>query len=111
MEAQEFLRLADAELARIEAALEAAQAAAPWDYEIKAGGIIEIECPDGSKLVLNRHSTAQEIWLAAKAGGYHFKPPNAPGEPWRDSRDGTPLATRLSECLSAQVGVETRLEW
>lgn len=113
MEERDFLILADAELARVEAALEKLQddSAADWDFELKPGGIIEISCVDGSKIIINRHAAAREIWLAARAGGFHFKPPASPGGRWSDAREGVDLAAVLSRCLSAQGGVAVRLDW
>lgn len=81
MDEQEFMAAADAELARIEAALEAAcdSAAVDFDLEIKPGGIIEIEFDNGSKIIVNRHAAAREIWLAARSGGFHFQPREGAG--------------------------------
>ena len=36
-------------------------------------GILEIECEDGSKLIVNRHVPNREIWVAARSGGFHFR--------------------------------------
>lgn len=106
MEEREFIGQADAELARIEAALEAAQdeAGADWDFDIKPGGIIELEFADGSKIVVNRHTAAREIWLAAKAGGYRFGPPTETAAPWRDTRSGAALREILARCIGDQSG-------
>ena len=81
MDEKEFTVAADAELARIEAALERASDSGPaeFDFETKPGGIIEIEFDNGSKIIVNRHLAAREIWLAAKSGGYHFRPWNVHG--------------------------------
>lgn len=113
MEEQEFLALADAELARLEAALEKLQdtADADWDYELKPGGIIELDFTDGSKIVINRHVAAREIWVAARSGGFHFRPPASAGETWLDTRANKALASVLSDCISSQSGVPTKLEW
>lgn len=113
MEEREFLALADAELASIEGALERLQAAtdADWDFEIKPGGIIEIDFADASKIIVNRHAAAREIWVAAKSGGFHFKPPTVDCGQWLDTRDGRRLTDLLSHCISAQSGVPTLLEW
>lgn len=112
MEEREFLSLADAELNRIEQALEKLQADsdADWDFEIKPGGIIELDFGDGSKIIINRHAAAQEIWVAAKSGGFHFKPPAGIEVNWRDTRGGSGLNEVLSRCISEQSGVTTRLE-
>lgn len=101
---REFNRLADAMLAHVEAALEAC--AADLDFEIKPGGVIEIEFDDGSKIIVNRHTAAREIWVAARSGGYHFKPDD---ERWIATRDGTELMAVLSACISAQAGTSVSL--
>lgn len=113
MEEREFLALADAELASIEGALERLQAEtdAEWDFEIKPGGIIELDFADDSKIIINRHVAAREIWIAAKSGGFHFKPPAGAGAQWQDTRDGSSLAAVLSRCIGAQSGVPARLDW
>jgi CyaY protein len=113
VEEREFLALADAELARLEAALEKLQdaAAADWDFELKPGGIIELDFEDDSKIIINRHAAAREIWIAARSGGFHFKPPASSGERWLDSRAGTEMASVLSRCISEQAGVTTKLDW
>ena len=67
----EFTEQADAALTRLEAALEAADA--DLDFELKEGGILELEFDDGTKIIVNRHGAAREIWVAAKSGGFHFR--------------------------------------
>jgi CyaY protein len=113
MEEKEFVALADATLARLEDVLDKllAESDADFDYELKPGGIIEIVFADGSKIIVNRHVAAREIWVAARSGGFHFSPPGVAGGPWRDARGGQDLAALLSSCFSAQAGVPLRLDW
>lgn len=99
LDEREFQLQADAILARIDAALDACDA--DLDFEIMPGGIIEIEFADGSKIVVNRHTAAREIWVAARSGGYHFK---FDGGRWIGTRDGTELMDALSRCVSEQAG-------
>lgn len=99
MEDREFNTLADAALARIEAALEAS--GADIDFELAVGGVLEIEFADGSKIIVNRHGVAREIWVAARAGGFHFR---WDGLVWRDTRDGVELMIKLSALASQQAG-------
>lgn len=108
MDEQEFMAAADAELARIESALEAASASsdAAFDFETKPGGVIEIEFDNGSKIIVNRHGAAREIWVAAKSGGYHFRPE---GGRWLGTRDGEELLAALSRTLSEQAGARIEL--
>jgi len=95
----EFEQLAEQTLGRVEAALETAQVDA--DVEMKEGGILELEFADGSKLIVNRHRAAREIWVAARSGGFHFR---WDGAAWRDTRDGAELFGALSRLISQQGG-------
>ncbi len=95
----EFEALAAPVLERVEAALEAS--GLDLDLELKPGGVLEIEFADGSKIIVNRHLAAREIWVAARAGGFHFR---WDGQAWRDTREGTELFAALSKLVSAQSG-------
>jgi len=101
----EFDRLASAALQTIEQRLEASGVDA--DFELKEGGVLEVEFADGSKVIVNRHAAAREIWLAARSGGFHFR---WDGSSWRDTRDGSELFAALSRVTSQQAGHEVRLE-
>ncbi|MFA7270329.1 MAG: iron donor protein CyaY [Sterolibacterium sp.] len=107
MDEREFNGYADAMLARIEQALESC--AVDLDFEIMPGGIIELEFDNGSKIIVNRHTAAREIWIAAKSGGYHFKMNEADPRCWTGTRDGAELLELLSRCISEQAGVTVRL--
>ena len=99
MDDKEFNALADDMLGRIEAALEACEA--DIDFELAAGGVLEIEFADGSKIIVNRHGVAREIWIAARAGGFHFR---WDGARWIDTRDGAELLEKLAALASQQAG-------
>ncbi|NMG28669.1 iron donor protein CyaY [Aromatoleum evansii] len=99
MEESAFNALAEAELARIEAALESC--GAELDIETMPGGVLEVEFENGSKMVINRHSAAREIWVAAKSGGFHFRPDSGR---WIATRDGAELYALLSRLVSEQSG-------
>ena len=89
MNETEFNQLAEAALSAIEHWLENERDEA--DFE-RQGGVLEIECSDGGKVIVNRHGVAQEIWVAARSGGFHFR---YDGQVWCDTRDGTELMARL----------------
>jgi CyaY protein len=99
MNESEFEALAGAALAALESAFEAN--APDADVQTKAAGVLEIEFDDGSKMVINRHGAAREIWVAARAGGFHFR---HDGTAWRDTRDGTELFAAVSRLASQQGG-------
>jgi CyaY protein len=104
MDDKEFGQTADTALASIEHALE--HCGADVDFELAAGGVLEIEFDDGSKIIVNRHGVAKEIWVAARSGGFHFR---YDGSVWRDTRDGAELFTRLSALVGEQAGAPVSL--
>ncbi len=99
MTASEFESMADATLARIAQAVD--ESGADCDCETKGAGVLELEFADASRILVNRHSAAQEIWVAAKSGGYHFR---WNGSDWVDTRDGGELFATLSRLVSGQLG-------
>ena len=99
MNDSEFNTLADAALSRIETGLDACDA--DLDFAMIAAGVLEIEFADRSKIIVNRHDAAKELWVAARAGGFHFR---WDGSDWRDTRDGSELIAALSALVSAQCG-------
>ena len=70
-----FILAADRTLAAIgeaiDRALDRADADVDWNLN---DGILSIECDDGSKLIVNRHVPNREIWVAARSGGFHYRP-------------------------------------
>ena len=99
MTESEFETLAGAALAALESAFEANLPDA--DVQTKGAGVLEIELDDGSKMVINRHGAAREIWVAAKSGGFHFR---YDGALWRDTRGGAELFAAVSKLASQQGG-------
>ena len=62
---------------------------------------LTIEAEDGTQIIVNRHTPNQELWIAAKSGGYHFAEQNGKWLATRDSRDFYDV---LNEALSAASG-------
>jgi CyaY protein len=104
----EFEALADAALAALERAFGrlADSGALDADLEMKGTGVLEIEFANGTKMVINRHGAAREIWVAAKSGGFHFR---HDGAAWRDTREGSELFAAVSRLASAQSGTPVLL--
>jgi CyaY protein len=107
MTESEFIATADAALSAIGDALDAALESSDVDvdWNINAG-ILEIECEDGGKLIVNRHVPNREIWVAARSGGFHFR---SDGGRWRDTRSGDELGAVLERLLAEQAGLAVRL--
>lgn len=104
MNETDFEAQASVTLEALERALE--NCGADLDFELKAGGILELEFEDGSKIIVNRHGAAREIWVAARSGGFHYR---WDGKAWRDTRDGSELFAALSRLVSEQLGRGVRL--
>jgi CyaY protein len=105
MSETEFLDLAQSTLDTIETALDRLNDADVVDVECKrSGNVLEIEFIDnGSKIIVNSQAPLQEMWVAARSGGFHYK--RVDGE-WRNTRDGSELFAALSQLASAQGGAQ-----
>lgn len=101
MTESEFLTLADATLARIEAALENATEGDQLDVECsRSGNVLEIEFIDnGSKIIVNSQMPMQELWIAARSGGFHYR--HESGR-WLNTRDQSELFASLTAMINEQ---------
>lgn len=92
----EFTQLADAVFDHIEQLADAALLDCA-----RSGAVLEIERDDGAKIIVNRHTPMQEIWLAAKSGGFHYAWQTGQGG-WHSQRDGSELFAKLAELAGWQ---------
>jgi len=99
MNESEFLTRADAALSAIERAIEAVDI----DVEVdRSGSVLTLELADAGKIVINTQAPMQQIWIAARSGGFHFGWSDGA---WRDTRDGREIFAVLSAIVSSQGGV------
>ncbi|RXZ43860.1 iron donor protein CyaY [Crenobacter cavernae] len=98
MNESEFLDLTDALLERIENAIDDAGLDADF---VRNGGVLEIAFDSGAKIVVNRHAPNQEMWIAAKSGGFHYA---LKGGEWTSARDGSEFYATLSRVVSEAAG-------
>lgn len=102
----EYRRLTDAVLAHIESTADRWLQDDVIDIDtLRSGGLLELLLPDGSKLIINTQPPLQEIWLAARGGGFHFR---HDAGLWVDTRDGSEFFDVLSRHASAQAAQELR---
>jgi len=66
----------------------------------RTGGLLELTFPDRSKIVLNTQPPLHELWMAARAGGYHYRYVDGL---WLD-REGHEFFEALSARASEQSG-------
>ncbi len=72
----------------------------------RTGGLLEMKFPGGSTIVVNTQPPLHELWLAARAGGYHFR--HSRGQ-WTE-RDGHEFFEMLSRRASEQGGTSLRFD-
>ncbi len=83
-----YHRLTGALLARIEARADQWLQDDVIDIDThRTGGLLELSFPGGSKIIVNTQPPLHELWLAAKAGGFHFRWDGARAQ-WVDTREG-----------------------
>ena len=99
----EFRAMAGSVLAGIEACVDRWLQDDVIDIDAsRTGGMLELDFPDRSKIVINMQPPLHELWLAARSGGFHFK--HASGR-WIDTRSGADFQSVLSTCASEQAGI------
>jgi frataxin len=74
-----------------------------------AGGILQIELPDGGAYVVNKHGPNREIWVSSpKSGAWHFA--SGEGGAWHSTRGSEELTALLAGELAAASGRAVQLE-
>jgi CyaY protein len=72
------------------------------DYE-SVNDILTLTCPNGSLIIITRQSATQQLWLAAKSGGFHF---DLRDGDWVCDTDGESLAFKLADICKMQGGAD-----
>ncbi|ARU95582.1 iron donor protein CyaY [Tatumella citrea] len=100
MNDSEFHQQADQLLRAVEERLDEHDGDADIDYETH-GSVMTLSFENGSKIVINRQEPMHQVWLATKAGGYHFSY-QAPR--WVCDRTGGDFWVLLADACTAQSG-------
>ncbi|RQS28072.1 iron donor protein CyaY [Burkholderia sp. Bp8992] len=98
----EYLTRAEAVLMAVERTVDAAN---DGDHDIdleRNGSVLTLTFENGSKIIVNLQPPMKEVWIAAKAGGFHYR--FIDGE-WRDTRTGTEFFSALTEYATQQAGL------
>lgn len=67
----------------------------------RTGGMVTLSFANGSQVIVNLQKPLHEVWLAARAGGFHYR--FSQGR-WLDTKDGSEFFATLSRCASEQAG-------
>ena len=98
----EYQDRAEALLAAVEACCDRINEASDTDVDNqRTGGMITLTFADRSQIIVNLQKPLQEVWLAARAGGFHYK---FDGAQWRDTKAGSEFFADLSRYASQQAG-------
>jgi CyaY protein len=98
----EYLDRAEALLASVEAGCDRINESSDADVDNqRVGGMITLTFADGSQIIVNLQKPLQEVWLAARAGGFHYK---FDGQRWQDTKGQGEFFETLSRYASEQAG-------
>lgn len=67
----------------------------------RTGNMVTLTFSNRSQIIINLQKPLQEIWMAAKAGGFHYKLVNGA---WSDTKSGGEFFGDLSRYASEQCG-------
>ena len=91
-------------LLAIEEAVESALEDSDIDLDFETvNDILTLTCPDGSAIIITRQSATQQLWLAAKSGGFHF---DLNDHDWVCDSDGETLSAKLGTICRNQAGMD-----
>jgi CyaY protein len=98
----EYLDHAEALLASVEACCDRINDETDADIDNqRVGGMITLSFVDRSQIIINLQPPLQEVWLAARAGGFHYR---FDGRRWRDTKGEGEFFADLSRYAGQQAG-------
>ena len=98
----EYLDLAEAVLQAVERACDRINDETDADIDNqRTGGMVTLSFDNRSQIIINLQKPLQEIWMAARAGGFHYKCVDGR---WRDTKGAGEFFADLSRYASEQAG-------
>lgn len=81
----------------------------PDQVEVEVSdGVLRLDLRDGTKIVINSHRAARQIWMAAISTAWHFDPPGTEGT-WVAAKTGDELHATLKRLLRDRIGIDLTL--
>jgi CyaY protein len=68
----------------------------------RTGGMVTLTFPNHSQIIVNLQKPLQEVWMAARSGGYHYR---FDGSSWQDTKGAGEFFDCLSRSASEQAGL------
>jgi CyaY protein len=104
MDESPFDKDARAELQHIEDAFAEID---PDEVELSSSdGVLKLALRDGTRIVINSHRAAGQIWMAAISTAWHFDPTPAG---WRAAKSGDELRATLARLVRERIGLTVAL--
>jgi len=105
MDDAEFDRIARDELSHLEDSLSEVD---PDECEVSSSdGVLKLDLKDGTRVVINSHRAARQIWMAAVSTAWHFDPVNP--TTWRATKTNEDLRPTLAKLLRERIGLDVAL--
>ena len=105
MDDEEFDRISRDELQHLEDALSEVD---PDECEVSTSdGVLKLALRDGTRVVINSHRAARQIWMAAVATAWHFDPIDP--ATWRAGKTNEDLRPTLARVLHERIGLDVSL--
>ena len=102
----EYMDRADALLKAVEACCDRINDETDADVDNqRVGGMVTLTFSNHSQIVINQQKPLHEIWLATRAGGFHYRWLD---DQWLDTKGQGEFFTALSHNASAQAGQALR---
>ncbi|MEO7642507.1 MAG: iron donor protein CyaY [Ramlibacter sp.] len=98
----EYQDVAEALLACVEAGCDRLNDETEADIDNqRVGGMVTLTFANGSQIIVNLQKPLHEVWMAARAGGFHYK---FEGARWMDTKGNGEFFANLERYASEQAG-------
>ena len=102
MTGSEYMDRAEALLQAVETACDRINDESDADLDNqRVGGMVTITFSNRSQIVINQQKPLYEIWMATKAGGFHYRWQDSQ---WQDTKSQGEFFAALTENASQQAG-------
>ncbi len=75
---------------------------------LRAGNVLTLTFENAHRIIINSQEAAQEVWVAARSGGFHFRLDDATKR-WIDTRSGDDLRVLLARLIEIETGIAPTL--
>ena len=101
----DYLDRAEAVLKAVEGACDRINDESDADVDNqRTGGMVTLTFANRSQIIINLQKPLQEIWMAARSGGFHYRLSKNQDDQWLDTKSGDEFFSALSHCASEQAG-------